>query len=361
MRASTFSALILCALAYFTTASALRADWIPTNVGNGADVEVRDHQPTTNFGPSTEIAVRVRNDFPPGANDGNDRYSLIYTRFDLTGQTIPPEFSAAFRLTIRNTNFAGNRIHDSFTPNLSHRVGLAVYGLINPPLPAWSESTLTYSNAPGIASDGNNGTKDLITSAPPPPAPWLRILGTVTLPPLGVQNRLAVGSAVIFRSDWLNDFISDALAAGATDVTLVTVLRHSAEEPMNDWRNFNYLFNPKEQLTLATDTGYDADTTNPNNPLGSPHSAASNASGAFSPAIRLDPVPVPSLSLINVETDRVDLQVAPAVDGFPFHIERSHGLFSWARIATVTGATIAVVLSDQRLPGETKNFYRLTH
>ena len=35
--------------------------------------------------------------------------------------------------------------------------------------------------------------------------------------------------------------------------------------------------------------GYDSDMTNPNNPLGSPHSGASNATGAYSPAIRLDP------------------------------------------------------------------------
>jgi hypothetical protein len=45
------------------------------------------------------------------------------------------------------------------------------------------------------------------------------------------------------------------------------------------------LFVPKEQLTLNTDVGYDADTTNPSNPLGSPWSGASNVENAagFSP------------------------------------------------------------------------------
>ena len=80
------------------------------------------------------MRTRVLNNFPtrPGALDANDRCSVIYTRFDLTGQTIPPDFVAAFRLTIRNTNFTPNRLHDTTAPNLSHRAGLSVYGLARP-------------------------------------------------------------------------------------------------------------------------------------------------------------------------------------------------------------------------------------
>ena len=57
MRLPSISPLALaCALVPFTTASPVLADWIPTNVGNGADAEVRDHQSSTNFGASTELA-----------------------------------------------------------------------------------------------------------------------------------------------------------------------------------------------------------------------------------------------------------------------------------------------------------------
>src|SRR5688572_7884146 len=89
-----------CALAPFILCPAVHADWIPTNVGTGADAEVRDHQPNTNFGASSELGVRILDNFPAGhASDVNDRCSLIYTRFDLRGQTVPTNFSAAFRLT----------------------------------------------------------------------------------------------------------------------------------------------------------------------------------------------------------------------------------------------------------------------
>jgi hypothetical protein len=68
-------------------------------------------------------------------------------------------------------------------------------------------------------------------------------------------------------------------------VTIVAGIVHDGKIPITDWRNFNYLFNSKEQTTLTIDVGYDSDTTNPNNPLGSPWSAASNAEDAsgFSP------------------------------------------------------------------------------
>jgi hypothetical protein len=339
-----------CALALFNLALAARADWIPTNVGNGADAEVRDHQPTTNFGASTELGTRIVNSFPAGhASDVTDRFSAMYTRFDLAGQTIPTNLSAAFRLTVRNINLTDNRLYDSATPNLSHRSGLAIYGL-NPTNAAWTEATITYANAPGITTDTNNGTKDLNSSLTP--------LGSLTFPPLGVQNHLAVGASLVFRSAALNNFIRNAVTNGATNVTLVSMVLHAGDDPVNDMKNFGYLFNPKEQITLTTDTGYDADITNPSNPLGSPHSAASNTTGAYSPALRLDPVTVPSLGIITVETNRIDLKLESTQDGYPFQIERSYGLAAWARIATVTGATKGIVLSDERPAGDSQGFYR---
>ena len=104
-------------------------------------------------------------------------------------------------------------------------------------------------------------------------------------PEVPPQNRLPVGGALVFSSDALNNFLVASLDARKTSVTIVAGIVHDGKIPITDWRNFNYLFNPKEQTTLTTDVGYDSDTTNPNNPLGSPWSAASNAEDAsgFSP------------------------------------------------------------------------------
>jgi hypothetical protein len=56
--------------------------------------------------------------------------------------------------------------------------------------------------------------------------------------------------------------------------------------------------------TLNLDPGYDSDTTNPNNPLGSPWSGASNATDAngfspFSPQLIIVPEPG-SLALLGL-------------------------------------------------------------
>jgi hypothetical protein len=93
------------------------------------------------------------------------------------------------------------------------------------------------------------------------------------------------------------------LNAGKPSVTIVAAIVHDGKIPVNDWKNFNYLFNPKEQTTLTTDTGYDANTSDPNNALGSPWSGASNATDAngfspFSPRLTLTPEPN-SLSLLG--------------------------------------------------------------
>ena len=76
---------------------------------------------------------------------------------------------------------------------------------------------------------------------------------------------------------------------------------HGGDAPFTNWINFNYLFNPKDQVTLNNDANYDSDTTDPNNPLGGPNSGASNANGEFSPALLLNVVPEPaSLALLGV-------------------------------------------------------------
>jgi hypothetical protein len=278
---------------------------IATSKGIGADAEVRDHQPTTNFGASTELASRIVDNFPFGhANDGNDRFSAMYLKFDITGQTALPNQKTSVRLTYRNTNLTPNRVHDTTPPgdNFDFRTGIAFYGLDrDDPGNSWSEATITYLTAPGMASGGdfNNGTKDLDFVDPDGAGPLrapLTPLGVRLFPAVPPQNRLPVGGELIFSSNALNDFVTQSLNAGKSSVTIVAAIAHDGKIPINDWKNFNYLFNPKEQVTLNTDTGYDADTADPNNALGSPWSAASNAADAnglspFSPQLILVPEP----------------------------------------------------------------------
>ncbi|HNO77710.1 MAG TPA: hypothetical protein PKN33_06575 [Phycisphaerae bacterium] len=272
-------------------ASSARGDWIPTNFGIGADAEVRESNPTQNRGSSTEIASRVKNDFISGnPNDGNDRNSAIYTKFDLSGIDIPTPLSTAFRMTYRNNNLNASRIQDTITPNPSVRTGLAVYGLTNDSLSNWNESTITYLNAPGITFDGDVGTKDFNSD--------LTFLGTVSFPEIGSQNWLPVGEQIIFTSANLDQFVANALAGGATTVTLVSTVIHGGDAPFSNWTNFNYLFNPKEQTTLNSDPSYDADINDPNNPLGSPHSGADNSNGLYSPSLLI--VPEPTTAMLSL-------------------------------------------------------------
>jgi hypothetical protein len=267
---------------------------IATSKGAGADAEVRDHQPTTNFGASTELGTRIVDNFPMGhASDGTDRFSAIYLKFDITGQTVLPNQVTSVRLTYRNDNFTSNRVHDTTPPgnNTAFRTGLAFYGLDRDNAGNnWFESTISYLSAPGLANGGdfNNGTKDFDFVDPDGAgaqrAP-LTPLGVALFPVVPPQNHLPVGGQLIFSSDALNSFVTQSITTGKATVTIVAGLIHDGKVPINDWKNFNYLFNPKEQVTLATDATFDSDTANPSNPLGGPFSGASNAANAsgFSP------------------------------------------------------------------------------
>jgi hypothetical protein len=294
MKRHLVPAYFLAFTAFAAFAPAAEAVVIATSKGLGADAEVRDHQPTTNFGPSTELATRIVDNFPLGhANDGNDRFSAMYLKFDISEVEVLPNQSAAVRLTYRNTNLTPNRIHDTTPPgnNMAYRTGVAFYGLDRDHTGNnWAEGLITYLNAPGLAGGGdfNNGTKDFDfvdpDSAGPLRAPLVP-LGVAAFPEVPPQNRLPVGGELIFSSTALDAFVSVAINEGKPTVTIVAAIAHDGKVPINDWKNFLYLFNPKEQTTLNFDTGYDADVNNPDNPLGSPWSGASNAEDAsgFSP------------------------------------------------------------------------------
>lgn len=252
------------------------ATWIPTNFGNGADVELRESAPTDNRGASTELGVRVAPGF---------RNSALLLRFDLSEITAAPDLESALRLTYRNSNLTESRIQDTETPDPDRHPALQIYGL-DPTAPgaAWDESTVTYATAPGLDFDGDTATKDFNSDA--------LFLGTVEFPGIGTQNHLPVGGELIFASTLLDQFVADALDDGFSEVTLLAGLVHGSDAPTG-WINFNYLFNSKEQLFLNDDPTYDADIGDPSNPLGSPFSGAANR-GLFSPALWIDfarPIP----------------------------------------------------------------------
>jgi hypothetical protein len=263
----------------------------PTNYGTGADAEVRESAPTSNRGTSTEIASRIANNFIAGnPSDGNDRNSSIYVKIDLTDRQMPSDGHTAFRMTYRNNNINGSRIQDTVTPNPAIRTGMAIYGLNNAALGNWDESTITYLNAPGITFDGDVGTKDFNSD--------LTFLGTADFPAIGTQNHLPIGASLTFASASLDNFVSNAIAGGQSSVTLVATTVHGGDAPFGNWLNFNYLFNPKEQVTLNGDN-YDAGDGNGN--VGN-ITSTDNSTGDFSPALLLA-IPEPgtiSLSLLSL-------------------------------------------------------------
>ena len=134
---------------------------------------------------------------------------------------------------------------------------------------------------------------------PPPPTP----------PATGSGSPyLYVGQAVDFTQTsggTLHQLIQDAKNAGKGYITLVAAVNNNGfqntspetlQTTPNNFLNFNYLFNPKEQdantslagLQLQTDPSYDPD--GPNGPLPAgpgPFHAANNDNGKFSPSLIL--------------------------------------------------------------------------
>jgi hypothetical protein len=281
---------------------------IPTNYGVGADAEVRDHQPTTNFGMGTELATRILNARPADdPNDTQDRFSVMFLRFDLS--QLSPGLMAqnphtTLRLTYRNNNITQGRV--SQTANVgtleepvfqTKRAGIAFYGLnIGDQGNNWVESTINFANAPGLDFQGlpqhDVGSRALDHSR-------LTFLGTQSLPDVDPQNHMPVGGAFDFSGPGLLWFLKSAVAAGQQSVTVLAMTSHDGDPRFNNLTNFNYLFNPKEMLTLNNNPTYDYDTTNPDNPLGSPWSLADNSTGKFSPQLIIIPEPG-SLALLGL-------------------------------------------------------------
>src|SRR4029078_935649 len=243
MKLQRTALFFLAAGALISMAPVARASVIATTKGIGADAEVRDHQSTTNFGASTELATRIIDNIqgPLGSGDGNDRFSAMYLKFDLAGETALPGLGTFVRLTFRNNNLTGNRLPDTQAPELTNRTGIAFYGLNR--LHAgntWDEATITYSNAPGLQGGGDfdNGTKDLDIAPDPdgsgPLFQTLIPLGVKLFPVLGTQNHLPVGGELKFTSPQLNAFVMSALPNVDPTLTIVACIVHDGKVPIND-------------------------------------------------------------------------------------------------------------------------------
>jgi hypothetical protein len=335
---------------------AIAAIMIPTNQNGGADAEVREEEITpngsgvpqgTNRGSSTEIASR----FKDSTTNSGDRSSAVYLKFDISGITqadLNTNEVAGLRLTVRNSaQLRWSRINDlkpyygtlpaddtnpdfvayKNDPSNYARAKFNVYGLTNLASPNynWSESAITWYNAPGITPDSANtplqdpgkynfnSDLSLLGSFslpdPPPPAP----------PATGSGSPyLHVGQAIDFADTVngpLHQLIQDAKNGGQNYVTLVVAFGldgfqnatgETIQTTPNSFLNFNYLFNPKEQdadaatagLQLALDPSYDPD--GPNGPLlagPGPYSGANNDNGQFSPTLMLY-VPEPASAIL---------------------------------------------------------------
>ena len=287
------AAVLACALGAISSTASAGLVYLPTNIGNGADAEVRESAPTQNRGASTELATRVLDLWLPSSqNDGNDRNSVIYLQFDLAALDAFSTTGSILRMTVRNNLLNEDRVHD--TDGLFAdfgRNGMQYYGI---PGAVFNEDLITYNTAPGITPDGDVGTKDFNGSA--------MLLGEQDLPAIGSQNHLPVGSNFDFASAALDAFLETERATNRGGVAVIAVVHRnlgltdsqntdkSGEEP-SAWANLNYLFNPKEQTTLNADATYDADINDPGNPLGSPWSDGDNSSGQFSPQLVFVPAP----------------------------------------------------------------------
>jgi hypothetical protein len=136
-----------------------------------------------------------------------------------------------------------------------------------------------------------------------------QLLGTWTWPMVNPMNHLPIGMAMDFSSPALMSLVQAAKLAGRESVTLIVAANmdeymDGAPATASPWRlpssffGFNYIINPKEKLTLPADTAYDPDVFNsPPDSQTSQYSAASNATGRFSPALILR-VPEPSSLLL---------------------------------------------------------------
>jgi PEP-CTERM motif len=328
----------LAASCCFQLASLSRAALlIPTNQNGGADAEVREEEtgtptpiyPGVNRGSNFELATRILDSTNGGTSD---RTSASYLKFDISGITAAdlathPYAGVRLRVGAPNINASRQTAPSPADPSVTVKMQFVLRGLTNFALNNWSESTLTYYNAPGITPDAapfpvDPGEYDFNSDMPE--------LGRFPLPMVGAQNHLAVGSLVRYgeaAGGPLYQLIAQAKAAGQNYITLVVhdglngfqanlrsgVTGEAPGTTPTSMLNFNYLFIPKEILTIdnanngsgaqpnnLNDTAYDPDGAGPIAAGPSPFLHASNADGTFSPTLVLSDSFVPEPGTIGL-------------------------------------------------------------
>ncbi len=277
----------------------------------GADAELRRSAATQNRGTSTELASRV----------ASNRQSVMYVKLPVDSIT-PFELSnpLVYRMTFRNNNMPPSRVSDSSVNNPPTHpddyTGLD-YWVLDPTNAGadWDELTIAPSTsfttvqAPGYdAIDFNDYSTNGIIEGPGN----FTSLGSQKFRPFefvgtqSVENRYPIGEAMDIQfapGSPLHQAIAAAQATNHQTVTIAAAISHGPDVMLADgsgpnaqWINFNYLFNPKEQLTLNVDTLYDSDTTDPDNPLGAPLGGMMNTiNNPFAPQIlTISSIPEPS-------------------------------------------------------------------
>lgn len=247
-----FVLLGLVAVAMITAqAQAFR---VTTADPGGADAELRESGPTTPRGDSTEIASRV----------ASNRNSLVYLKFgvaDISAQDLAGDITV--RTTYRNTNLSESRFND-FAGNYT---GWDYY-VLDPTVAGanWDEATIAPTTdalagtvaPPGYFYDGDYGTKgiyDFLGFL----NPGLTYLGQQLYDSADLLGgHLPVGGAFDFTLSAGSALHDAILAAQATDhqtLTIVMTIMHDYVAGVTDpdWVNFNYLFNPKEQVVMNND------------------------------------------------------------------------------------------------------------
>jgi hypothetical protein len=311
------SLMLALGLATVITQSA-SARVISTFDPGGADAEVREAAPTTARGGMTELGMRIN------ATSHNGHVYMKFGVQDVTAAELNRPIT--MRSTWALSNMAPNRIFDVadlVAGDFQDRQRASFdYYVLNPnhAKADWDEATLVYGAtpatwAPGLTFDGNFETKDLLINAPGAAVDSgnLTYLGNNVVRSLHrtgtdaassvIENRLPVGEnfdMTFAPGSPLHEAIVAAQATGHQTVTLVTTLHFDTASANVGWLNFNYVWNPKERNPLNTDTAYDSNTQDPNNPTGAPLGGSANtADTPFAPRLMFVPEPT-SLVLFGV-------------------------------------------------------------
>lgn len=333
------SVLLALGLAVACSPAANAGRIVSTFDPGGADAEVREASPSTRFGASTELGMRVATASNPAAPSGSHN-GHAFMKFGISSVT-PAELAGPItvRTSLRNNNLANNRIEDLIDQNnatFANNPNVAFNYYVLDPNNAganWDESLIAYSTsapttvidpdtgdpvpgganpngtaaAPGVVFDGNVNTKDLQVGPG-----QLTYLGTKELRSLrrnfyGPGSAQTEGPQLPLGEDFdltvnpgspLHNAIIAAMSTNHQTVTVVATLAHdNATNPNGSWQNHNYLWTPKELATMLNQTNYDSDLTDPNNPLGSPHNLKPNTQ-ATPYAPRLVFVPEPGSMLL---------------------------------------------------------------